>query len=47
MWSLGSSIRGMTKGKGKALVEEEVIDAEIEDNDDDFVEKEWNNSGNW
>ena len=37
----------MTKGKEKAVVQEEEIDVEQEDIDDDFVDAEWNNSGNW
>lgn len=37
----------MTKGKEKVVVQEEEIDVEQEDIDDDFVDAEWNNSGNW
>ena len=37
----------MTKGKEKVVLQEEEIDVEQEDIDDDFVDAEWNNSGNW
>ena len=37
----------MTKGKKKVVVQEEEVDVEQEDIDDDFVDAEWNNSGNW